>query len=267
MRKLTILAWLLIMFTCIPSWAVKVKSLFEVQMSVASQASDARAEAIREGFQEVLIRLTGNQDISKNKVLKSSLNRADYFVQEYSYSSPSVNASTYTLNIKYNQQDIARLLRKAGATSWGDTRPLVLVWFASVNDKHEADILGTDTTKDSLAKFKRIGQRFGVPLIFPVMDVEDMDKVSPSNITSLALPILQMASRRYQPDVLLIGTIERDADAGYQGRWSLVWKDKSWEWNINGVSQEKVFADVLNNVIQVLSQRGQARTGAELSQK
>src|SRR3990167_11197041 len=266
MNKLMIAGCLACILTWSPVWAVKVKALYEVEMSVASQAADARAEAIREGFQEVLIKLTGDQDVAKNKLIKSSLDKADYFVQEYSYSSPTVSSATYNLRVKYNEQDVKRLLRKAGATSWGETRPLILVWLATVNDRHEVDILGVETEHAMLEKFKRDGQRFGLPLIFPVMDVADMEKVTSDNITTIALPELKEASKRYEPDALLIGTIEYDGDI-YTGRWNLVWGEKAWDWSIEGDTREKLFASVLDNVSQVLSQRSDAKPAPELSQK
>lgn len=265
MNKLMVAGCLAFIFTWTPSWAVKVKTLYEVEMSVASQAADARAEAIREGFQDVLIKLTGDQDIAKNKLIKSSLDKADYYVQEYSYSSPTVSSATYNLRVKYNEPDVNRLLRKAGAKHWGETRPLVLVWLATINDRHEVDILGVETANDVLEKFKKQGQRYGLPLIFPVMDVADMEKVTSDNITSLAMSELRDASRRYGPDVLLIGTIEHD-DGIYHGKWNLVWKDKSWDWSVTGDTPEKVIAEVLDNVSQILSRRRSAPNNAELSQ-
>jgi hypothetical protein len=255
MNKLIVAAWLALLFIWTPVWAVKVSTLYDVQVAVASQASDARADAIRDGLQQVLTRLTGDQSIATNKQIKASLDRADYFVLEYSYSSPDVSSATYTLNIKYNQQDVQRLLHKMGMKQWGSTRPLVLVWLATINTQHEVDILGVETANAMLEKFKNQGQRYGLPLIFPVMDVTDMDKVSSDNITSVSLPELKEASKRYQPDALLIGTIERNND-GYQARWNLVMKDKSWDWTTSGSSQDQVIAEALDHVSKSLAPQG-----------
>src|SRR3990167_6968750 len=196
MNKLIIAVCMVFILLGAPAWAVKVTTLYEVEMSVASQAADARADAIREGFRDVLIKLTGDQNIVRNKLIKASLDKADYFVLEYSYSAPSVSAATYTLNIKYNEQDVKRLLRKVGASHWSARRPLILVWLATINDRNEVDILGMETKGGTLEKFKRQGQRYGLPLIFPVMDVADMDKVSAENITAVSLPELKNASKR-----------------------------------------------------------------------
>ncbi len=143
-------------------------------------------------------------------------------------------------------------LRKMGVKQWGSTRPLVLVWLATINKENKVDILAVETSNEMLERFKRQGQRYGLPLIFPVMDVADLDKVSAENITSVSLPELKEASKRYQPDVLLIGTVEYENDA-YQARWSLVMKEKSWDWTTTGASQDQVIAEALDHVSQTLS--------------
>ncbi len=253
MNKMIVAAWIALAVAWTPAWAVKVTTLYQIEVPVASQASDARAEAIREGFESVLIRLTGDQGIVNNKQIKASLNRADYFVQEYSYSAPDVSSATYTLKIKYSEPDVKRLMRKTGLKQWSAIRPLVLVWLATVNDQHKVDILGLETESVMLEKFKLQGQRYGLPLIFPMMDVTDLDKVSPDTITSLALPELQGASKRYEPDALLIGTIEHD-QGNYEGRWNLVMKDKTWDWTTSGKTPEQAIGEVLDHVSQTLSQ-------------
>lgn len=239
------------MLVCTPVWAVKVTTLYNVKIPVASQATDARAEAIREGFKDVMIRLTGDQDIDKNKLVRANIERADYYVVEYSYSAPEVSSSTYTLNIKYNEPDVKRLLRKLGMKPWGSIRPLVMVWLATVDNHHDVDILGGETGSNKLERFMRQAQRIGLPMIFPVMDMTDIDKITPDNITSVALPEIKDASKRYHPDALLVGTIESD-DGGYEGRFSLVLNDKSWDWTTNADTQDKVFADALTRVSQAL---------------
>lgn len=256
MNKLMVVAWLAVLLVGTQSWAVKVNSLYDVQMAVASQASDARADAIRDGFQEVLTRLAGEQAVEQNKEMKSVLDKADYYVQEYSYSSPDVDSATYTLNILFNKDDVQRLLHKLGLKQWGATRPLVLVWLATVN-ANGVDILGVETANGMLEKFKKQGQRYGLPLIFPVMDVTDMDKVTSDEITSVSLAELKDASKRYRPDVLLIGTLSKDKDDDtYQARWNLVMKDKNWDFSTQGATQEQAIADAMDHVSQVLSPQG-----------
>lgn len=255
MNKRMIAAWfagMLAMLVWTSVGAVKLTTLYEVSVPVASQAAEARTEAIHTAFQDVLIRLTGDQNIVKNKQIKPSLERADYFVQEFSYSAPEVSDATYTLNVKFSEQDVKRLLRKVGAKQWTNIRPLVLVWLATV-DGQEASIIGIEGNNLVLQKFKQQGQRYGLPLIFPVMDVTDLSQISPDNITRVSLPEIKSASKRYEPDALLIGTIEME-DGTYQARWNLISKDKSWDWTTSGNSQDQVIGDALDHISQMFSQ-------------
>jgi uncharacterized protein len=253
MNKCIFAAWMLLMLVVTPAWAVKVTTLYEVKIPVASQAADARADAIREGFRDVLMRVTGDQEIEKNKLIRANIERADYYVLEYSYSAPEVSSSTYTLNIKYSEPDVKRLLRKNGIKQWSSIRPLVLVWLATVNAQNNVDILGSESGSTKMEKFMRQGQRIGLPLIFPVMDMADLDKVSPENITEVSLPTIKDASKRYDPDALLIGTIESNDEEGFDGRFSLVLKNKTWDWTNTAESQDKVFAEALEHVSQTLA--------------
>lgn len=236
-----------------PVGAVKVTTLYEVKIPVASQAADARTDAIREGFRDVLMRLTGDLNIDKNKFLRASIDKAEYYVQEYSYSAPEVSSSTYTLNIKYNEADVKRLLKKNGMKPLSSIRPLVLVWLATINSHHDTDIMGGDAGGPQLEKFTTMGQRIGLPLIFPVMDMTDMNNITAENVTTLSLPEIRAASKRYQPDALLIGTIESE-DQGFSGKFSLVMNEKSWDWTATGETPDQIFSDALDHVNQNLVQ-------------
>ncbi len=248
MNRILAAAWTLtLMLVTSPVWAVKMTNLYEVKIPVASQAADARAEAMREGFRDVLMRLTGDPNIDKNKLLRESINKAEYYVSEFNYSAPDVNSSTIMLNIKFNQDDVKRLLKRNGMKQLSNIRPLVLVWLATVNEHHDKDILGGENGSNTLEKFMLQGQRVGLPLIFPVMDMTDMSNITPDNIATLSLPEIRNASKRYQPDAMLIGTIETD-EQGFQGKFSLVMSDKSWDWSSTADSADKIFADALDHV-------------------
>lgn len=233
-------------------------------MTVASQTPDVRSEAIRKAFREVLIKVTGNQDIETNRRVADNIDRADYYVQEYSYSSPTVHSSTYKLRVEFNQTDVKRMLKRAGVSYWGEMRPLILVWLATVNEQQQADILGAETLGNVLGTFKTQGERFGLPLIFPMMDMTDMSMVSANNITSVSLPDLQRASARYAPDAMLIGTMV-ESKGGYDAHWNLVLGERIWDWSISAPTAAGVIADVLDDVSQTLSRKYEAKANSNPS--
>ena len=92
------LLWVIVLFICFPftsALAVKVSSLYQAEIAVASQADDARVQAVKDGLLQVLIKMSGDPAINANPDIKQSLQRADYYVQEFSYSAPTTASSQY----------------------------------------------------------------------------------------------------------------------------------------------------------------------------
>jgi hypothetical protein len=254
MKRLRFLGCLLAALVMMPAYAVKVGSLYEAEVAVPSQAPEVRAEAIRQGFLDVLIKVSGNPDIANLPAIKTNIKRADYYVQEFGYSQPTVNTSTYTLKVRFDQDDVNRLLKSAGVVYWGETRPLTLVWLAVTDADHQTNIIGGETPGPILETMKNEGKRYGLPLIFPVMDMDDMNLVSPDHINVASLPLLQDAGKRYAPDAMLIGNIQ-PGDKGFNSQWTLALNQQQWSYTIPGDSLQAIMTSVMQQVSQTLSTR------------
>ena len=235
--------------------AVKVSSLYQTEMSVASQASEEREQAIRDGFLQVLMKVSGDPQIEKNQLIRSNLKRAEYFVQEYSYQTPSTSSSQYLLQIHYNVTDVNRLLKRAGISSWGQNRPLILVWLAFTDKQDSTEILGNEASTTSIIdNMKQQAKNSGLPLIFPMMDVEDMNRIEVQNVTEKSLPTLQEASKRYMPDALLIGRLQQHDD-GYESEWQFILNHEQWNWTITSETPKNVISLLITQMSQTLSKR------------
>lgn len=250
MKKLLliIMIWFLPMAS---AFAVKMSSLYQAELSVAAQSDDERDLATTKGFVQVLIKLTGDPEIDKNPVIKANLHRASYYVQEYSYSSPTPSSSQYFILIRYDADDMNNLLKKAGVSYWPENRPLILVWLAVTNAQHAIEIVGNEEPGNILSTMRQESKKFGLPLIFPIMDMADIDKVSPKDIRSMTLPILKEAGKRYSPDALLIGNLYQD-NGVFQSQWQLVLNDNQWDFTVSDKTPEGIVVAALNQVRQTL---------------
>lgn len=235
-----------------PVLAVKVSSLYQVEVPVAAQTDDLKAQAVKEGFLEVLIKLTGDAQIGNNPIVKASMQRPDYYVQEFSYSPSTTDSSQYILRIRYESSDINRLLKKAGISYWGETRPLILVWLAATSQAHHAEIIGHEMPGTLFSVIRHQSKKYGLPMIFPVMDVADVSQISPEDITTVALPTLKEAAKRYAPDALLIGKIQQDNDR-YESEWQLILNKEQWKWVIVDKTHELIVASLMNQISQALA--------------
>lgn len=244
---------------CLPftAFAVKLSPIYHAEILVVSQTNDAREQAVKDGLLQVLIRISGNPDIDKNPAIRAALRKAEYFVQEYSYLPDSRDSSQYQLKINYEPNDVKRLLQKAKVGS-GENHPLILVWLNVIDNQHNFDVISNETKGTVFDKMTQEGNKYGLPVIFPMMDVDDINLVSSDDISAMNIPVLQEAAKRYRPQGLLIGEIEEN-DNACQTHWKLLMKDNQWDWKIENKTMDNVITIVMNQVSKVISGDGTAK--------
>lgn len=254
MKKQLFAIILLVLLPLTFATAAKVSTLYEADMPVASQNDELKEQAIKEGFLQVLVKLSGDSHIDQNSTIKASLAKSDYYVQEFSYSTVTTSSSQYMLHIRYDKDDVNRLLVKAGAGYWGETRPLILVWMTVTNKEQHTEIVGSDMAGDMLTIMNAQSKKYGIPILFPLMDVDDVNQVSVDDVAKVALPTLRAAAKRYSPDGLLIGSIE-ETDDGLQSQWQLVVHDDVWNWTLADKSMDALLSSVMNEISQTLAKQ------------
>lgn len=254
MKKQLLAVLIFLMAPMMSALAVKVNSLYEVSLPVMSQQEDDRVAAAREGLSQVLMKLSDDEDIQKSEVVKTALKKADYYIQEYSYQQPDSSASNYTIHLKFDKNDIRRLLKRASVAYWGEKRPLVLVWLVTADLNDDFQAIGSEQASTLLDVFRAESKKYGLPVIFPMMDMTDISVVSADDIASMNVAALNDAAKRYAPDALLIGKIV-DNKQELTSHWLLVKGGKVWEWDLSGANPDALFSSLLNEVRQTLSKK------------
>lgn len=253
---------LVLLFFCpyVSLWALNTASLYQITVPVASMLPDQRDLAESEGFRQVLIKLTSDPEIAKNPVIATNLNRAEYYVSDYNYSPPSPDSSEYIMQIRYEKEDVVRLLKKASVPFWGESRPLTLAWVVLTDMNNQTDVLGNDASQKVYKLIKEQSRRLGIALIFPMMDVDDISRIDTQKIMDVALPELTLASKRYSPDVLLIAQIDQVADL-VTGKWILMINANRQEWNVSGKTTEEMVNAALLKISQTMLRQYQGVRG------
>lgn len=251
MKKMLFLAVLLIFFPAI-SGAMKVSNLYQADFTVNSQTADERGEVVPIGLLSILTKLTGDRALSANPSVKESMNRAEYFVSKYRYFLPTPESSQYQIQINYDQADVNRILQRANIPFWGDERPLILVWLIVNDQQHVDEIIGSEAADGLFSLVKRKASKFGLPVIFPLMDIEDMHSVVPADVTEMNLAALRKAGNRYAPNALLIGRLDLVND-NYQSSWELATDKQQWRWDVADKSADNLMDTVMSQVVQTFA--------------
>ncbi|GIU25815.1 DUF2066 domain-containing protein [Shewanella schlegeliana] len=201
--------------------AADVSSLDEAAVSIESRATTLRSEGIKQAFEAVILKNSGTQAALINPVVQKQLKSASSLMTQYGYFE---DAGELYLKVNFDHKRIIRLLRDAGLPVWGKQRPLTLVWLV-INENGEREILSDGAISSSRNTFDSQSTSRAVPLLFPLMDLDDSMKVGVNDVRGRFTDNIANASLRYKANYFLIATIEPQG-AVYQYQMGLYPRDK-----------------------------------------
>ncbi|MHB1947774.1 MAG: DUF2066 domain-containing protein [Gammaproteobacteria bacterium] len=234
--------------------AVRVDTLYEAKVPVASQAAEERAKALPTALAQVMIKVNGNSHVMDNPKLKADLNTANSLMQAFGYASSGTTAKPYLLDIQFDPEGVNKLFRDTATPIWGVNRPLILAWVECKEKDKPAEIVDSSSEGVIQKTIKAHAEQRGLPLILPMMDVTDLDQVSVNDIVNMNVDKLQSVSERYASDAILIVHVFELSD-GFSLQSKLVMGKDVWTWNITGKSKAAILNTLIDNITDTLAGR------------
>lgn len=234
---------LLFLLSFVPAaHAVRVPGLYEAEVAVPDQSNSARAKGVVNALRAVIIKLTGDRAAPEKDEVAPLLRAAERYLLQYRYEhgdtarQPETNPSARELRLwaQFEQGALDRDLRGAGLAIWGAERPSTLVWLA-VGDGSGWRWAGGDGGDESLPALAEAHARArGLALIFPLQDLDDVDRLSASAVAGGDNESVSAASERYHPDSILAIALDAPAPEQWRGRWTLMLGRETEQWNSEG---------------------------------
>ena len=185
-----------------PVQAVIVEDLFTIELPVADQTTSLRLESFSEAFKQVIVRVSGSDDALKSPAFERPIERSARYVKQFRYitRSPSEDdefgIDQLFLRIDFDAQLIQGLLRENDFPVWGRERPSsLLVISYDVNEKIK--LVSQDATPDLIEALDSAAARHAVPVLFPLMDLEDMALVEIGDIASRHYEKIRTMAQRW----------------------------------------------------------------------
>lgn len=238
-------------------FAVRVTTLYQGVLAATTQSAAERSQLASEALAQVFVKVSGSNDILTHSAVKEHLKAASSLIQEFSYTpAPKLSdkSKPYLLQLNFDPNGINKMLRDEGAPIWGQSRPLLLVWLENDVANHPRELIGANAENAISVMLKQNTDRRGVPVIFPAMDVEDLEQVSVNDVASMNSPKLLAATKRYGSDGILIGHIMQDTN-GYTTQWKLIIGSDQWGWNMTGSTLQDILATMADHVADTLAGR------------
>lgn len=211
--RLVLLACTLLAFTPMV-YAVEVPGLYTVEVALDPDDPDAQSNAYRAALTQVLVRVTGTTAAANSEELAILFPNPGRFVRQYR---PGPDD---TLIVTLDGPTIERTLRQAGATVWGSNRPLTIIWLAidwglgdreivAAGDPERSSADGRSIDRNRLLRerVQAVATQRGLPIVFPLLDVEDLQSIGFVDVWGGFDDPLLAASARYEADSILVGRI------------------------------------------------------------
>ena len=210
-----------------PAYALEVEGLYQAKVPVMGQTREERLEVYPSALAQVVVKLTGNQAVPEMPQLSGFVAQAVSLVQQFQYeelltTNPALIEAGYKrqLVVKFDGDAISRALIDAEVPLWGRTRSEVLLWLA-VEDREARYLLAANTLAELESHLIEQSARRGLPLILPLMDLEDQARLGFADVWGDFRQNILTASQRYGVDAVLVGRLIRTSGGLWQARWSL----------------------------------------------
>jgi hypothetical protein len=219
-----------------PVQAVDVPTLFTAEVPLDEASENPRDDAYKAALIEVLARVSGSLLSSDEEAID------ELFPVPAAYVTQFRTGAEDTLWVSFDDEAIERVLRAAGQTVWGSDRPLTLVWLAVDWGQGEREIIAAgdpervsqqsrsiDRNRLLRERVLEIAEKRGLPLAFPLLDTEDLQSVTFSDIWGGFDERIIAASKRYGANSILIGRVR--PSSSQRNRWTYVFGGESLTWN------------------------------------
>jgi len=217
---------------------------YSEEVRVLDRTPQERTAAFNKGLEQLLIKLTGNQDVTKMPKVQSQRGHAEVFVQSYTYVTHTDNGQEELfLQIKFDPQGMQQLLGQTATSRQSD----ILIWLAKRDGPQSAIITGDNA--EFGAAFKTIGTDAHLNFVFPSMDLQDTNKITAQDLCAQNLELVKAASERYGNPTIVIGCVTKAADDKWSGQWLIQTKDNRSDWGLNG-SASDIVADASKHIAQ-----------------
>ncbi|MFL2841015.1 MAG: DUF2066 domain-containing protein [Pseudohongiellaceae bacterium] len=202
---------------CMPaSFSIETEGLYQATIIVESRDNEQeRRRAFSEAMREVLTKVSGLTSTTNAASIRRALNNPDPYVESWriqanlSLINPDNEMSdlqeVIAIEVNFYESEILRLLDENNIPVWPINRPETLVWIVVEDELEERQMLTNDKSElgGGLNSLIDLADTRGLPLLFPLLDLEDQSRLNVNKLWELDEVAILNASQRYQAESIL----------------------------------------------------------------
>lgn len=202
------------------------EDLYSSEQLVARQYGEPSTKLVRQGLQDVLVKVAGNRDVLSQPIILEGSRNAKRMLQQFGYRAAqrAVEADgqaqvAYILKLDFDQAAVDNLLASAGKKPLGVVRPSLVVWLAAQR-QGQRDYLSPDGY--IYEEIRTAAAKRGLPLRLPLLDLADQRTLPVSDLWGLFESSISDASARYRADAILAGRLIQTSSGNWSYQWLLI---------------------------------------------
>lgn len=234
--------------------AVEVKGLFEADVITHSLSEKDKAAALKEALSIVIKRIAAGDNLLGNSTVKAALNKAEFYVEQVQYALEPENRSkktARTMRVLFNEETLMAVIRNSKLAVWNEVRDEVLVWLV-VEKFGSKTLLNMKEDFEVYSRLQVVAKKKGVPLMLPLMDLEDKRELAVDDILSAYSGKVLKASRRYGVSAILSGSVIHKRNCWYS-EWTLHFDGKVQQWSLPCEGLEQTLSVAMQGIYDQLS--------------
>lgn len=249
---------LFFIFTATTASAAQVSNLHQAQVPVATQSDQDRSRVAPDALKQTIIKVVGDRQAVNDADITALLADAERYVARYSYhqinqgDDSTTAESILAVNFIFDAKRLNNALERIGLPIWGANRPEILLWLASELEG-EQSLVG-DSDDNSVNNFiVKHAERRGLPIVLPVMDLEDQTQISFTDIQAGNNNIIKTASERYGTRIVVTAQISGNATQT-SIKWQALSNEDNYLWQSQG-ALDTAIAQGVDQLADMLGQR------------
>ncbi|QYK14686.1 DUF2066 domain-containing protein [Shewanella rhizosphaerae] len=197
--------------------AVEVTELDRSAIKIADRSQQVKNQALSQAMQEVVLKNTGDRAVLSAPLVAQAIAEPTAYIRQFGYQE---QGGEQFLQASFDHSKIISLLRQAQLPVWGKQRPLTLLWLAQENEG-KRELLNDSSVLESRSLIAKISQTRGVPMLLPMMDLDDSMAISVTDVRGMFADTVAKASQRYGSDYFAMVSLDNQPDGQVSYQLSL----------------------------------------------
>ncbi|MEE4246687.1 MAG: DUF2066 domain-containing protein [Kangiellaceae bacterium] len=229
----------------LPAAMGQENDLYVVEWPVPNRTNSAQNNALIASFKEVIVRASGSARALDAFYVQEAYKKANSYIRTFQYQDNGDNEELpLKLIFQFDPVAVQNLLQDSALPMWSGSQPVSLIWLSYENN-FQRELISTNTASDNPVYQSVIDNKIrrGLPVILPLMDLDDQMNVSISDIWGqFPEPILN-ASQRYGAEAVIAGRLFQQGQ-GFEGSFMLSINNQIKYQNFLADDQQTVIASM-----------------------